>query len=159
MTLAMEEDPAREAWSIFFELAMENRARLMEALEQLDLTFMQAHVLRLLDPTKPRPMGELAEMLKCDASNITGIVDRLEARGLVVRGSAPGDRRVKALAPTPAGLAMRERVLRACRPLRPRSTRSLRPTSARCATSSGARLRRRPWRRHVDGAGRPPSWR
>jgi MarR family transcriptional regulator, organic hydroperoxide resistance regulator len=111
MTLAMEGDPAREAWSIFFELAMENRARLMEALEQLDLTFMQAHVLRLLDPTKPRPMGELAEMLKCDASNITGIVDRLEARGLVARGSAPGDRRVKALAPTPAGLAMRERVL------------------------------------------------
>jgi MarR family transcriptional regulator, organic hydroperoxide resistance regulator len=83
----------------------------MEALEQLDLTFMQAHVLRLLDPTKPRPMGELAEQLKCDASNITGIVDRLEARGLVSRGSAPGDRRVKALAPTPAGLAMRERVL------------------------------------------------
>jgi MarR family transcriptional regulator, organic hydroperoxide resistance regulator len=111
MNLMEGQDPGREAWSIFFELAMENRARLMEALEQLDLTFMQAHVLRLLDPTKPRPMGELADQLKCDASNITGIVDRLEARGLVTRGSAPGDRRVKALAPTPAGLAMRERVL------------------------------------------------
>ena len=79
----MEGDPAREAWSIVFELAMENRARLMAALEELELTFMQAHVLRLLDPEKPRPMGELADTLKCDASNITGIVDRLEARGLV----------------------------------------------------------------------------
>jgi DNA-binding MarR family transcriptional regulator len=109
----MEEDPAREAWSLLFELAMENRPRLMSALEELDLTFMQAHVLRLLDPETPRPMGELADTLKCDASNITGIVDRLEARGLVARGSAPGDRRVKALSPTPAGLAMRDRVLSA----------------------------------------------
>jgi MarR family transcriptional regulator, organic hydroperoxide resistance regulator len=103
-------DSGREAWAIFFEIAMENRSRLLEALEELDLTFMQAHVLRLLDPTTPRPMGDLAETLKCDASNITGIVDRLEARGLVTRGSAPSDRRVKTLAPTPAGLEMRQRV-------------------------------------------------
>jgi DNA-binding MarR family transcriptional regulator len=109
----MEGDPAREAWSLVFELAMENRARLMDALEELDLTFMQAHVLRLLDPATPRPMRELAETLKCDASNITGIVDRLEARGLVARGSAPSDRRVKALSPTGAGLEMRQRVLEA----------------------------------------------
>jgi len=90
---------------------MENRARLVDALERLDLTFMQAHVLRLLDPAAPRPMRDLAETLKCDASNITGIVDRLEARGLVERRTASGDRRVKALVPTPAGLEMRERVL------------------------------------------------
>jgi DNA-binding MarR family transcriptional regulator len=107
----VEKDPGREAWGFFFELAMENRARLLEALEALDLTFMQSHVLRLLDPGKPRPMGELADTLKCDASNITGIVDRLEARGLVERRSSPGDRRVKALSPTPAGLEMRGRVL------------------------------------------------
>ena len=113
MLSVMPRDPGREAWGLVFELAMENRARLLDALEQLDLTFMQAHVLRLLDPATPRPMGDLAEVLKCDASNITGIVDRLEARGLVERRSAPGDRRVKALAPTPAGLEMRERVLHA----------------------------------------------
>jgi DNA-binding MarR family transcriptional regulator len=107
----MTRDPGSEAWGIVFELAMENRARLLDALEELDLTFMQAHVLRLLEPEAPRPMGDLAETLRCDASNITGIVDRLEARGLVERRSAPGDRRVKALAPTVAGLAMRERVL------------------------------------------------
>jgi DNA-binding MarR family transcriptional regulator len=111
----MPEDPGREAWGHFFQLAMENRARLMDALEELDLTFMQAHVLRLLDPATPRPMGDLAVELKCDASNITGIVDRLEARGLVERRSAPKDRRVKALAPTPAGLEMRGRVLEAMR--------------------------------------------
>ena len=30
-------------------------------------------------------MGRLAETLSCDASNVTGLVDRLEARGLVQR--------------------------------------------------------------------------
>jgi DNA-binding MarR family transcriptional regulator len=103
-------DPAHEAWSIVFQLAMSNRGRLIDALEELDLTFMQAHALRLLDPDEERTMGKLAETIKCDPSNITGIVDRLEARGLVERRSAADDRRVKALALTPAGVALRERV-------------------------------------------------
>jgi DNA-binding MarR family transcriptional regulator len=74
---------------------------------------MQAHALRLLEPGEERTMGKLAETIKCDPSNITGIVDRLEARGLVERRSAVGDRRVKAVALTPAGAALRERVFAA----------------------------------------------
>ena len=109
----MGDDPAREAWSIAFGLAMGNRGRLIGALEELDLTFMQAHVLRMLEGSKPIPMGDLADALQCDASNVTGIVDRLEARGLVERRSAPHDRRVKALMLTPAGLQLRRRALRA----------------------------------------------
>ena len=109
----MGDDPAREAWSIAFGLAMRNRGRLIGALEELELTFMQAHVLRMLEGQKPMPMGDLADVLHCDASNVTGIVDRLEARGLVERRSAPHDRRVKVLALTPAGLQLRRRVLRA----------------------------------------------
>lgn len=38
---------------------------------------------------RPLPMRALAELLGCDASNVTGIVDRLEARGLVRREAAP----------------------------------------------------------------------
>jgi DNA-binding MarR family transcriptional regulator len=52
-------------------------------------------------------MSALAERLICDASNVTGIVDRLEVRGLVERRSAEGDRRVKALTITPAGVELR----------------------------------------------------
>jgi DNA-binding MarR family transcriptional regulator len=52
-------------------------------------------------------MRDLAARLRCDASNITGIVDRLEARGLVERRPAPGDRRVKALVVTAKGAALR----------------------------------------------------
>jgi MarR family transcriptional regulator, organic hydroperoxide resistance regulator len=56
-------------------------------------------------------MSALAERLFCDASNVTGLVDRLEARGLVERRSSEHDRRVKALTLTPAGVALRDQVL------------------------------------------------
>ena len=41
------------------------------------------------------PMGRLAETLACDASNVTGLVDRLESRGLVRRQPSAADRRVE----------------------------------------------------------------
>ncbi|MFD2009629.1 MarR family winged helix-turn-helix transcriptional regulator [Streptomyces narbonensis] len=43
----------------------------------------------------PAAMRALAETMTCDASNMTGIIDRLEKRGLVRREAAPADRRVK----------------------------------------------------------------
>ena len=56
-------------------------------------------------------MGRLAEALACDASNVTGLVDRLESRGLVRRQPSPEDRRVKALELTPPGARLRSKVL------------------------------------------------
>jgi DNA-binding MarR family transcriptional regulator len=99
--------PAHEAQKFFFEIGMEQRTKVGGALSRLGLSFPQAHALRLLDPEEPLPMSALAERLICDASNVTGIVDRLEARGLVERRSAEGDRRVKALTITPAGVELR----------------------------------------------------
>jgi DNA-binding MarR family transcriptional regulator len=72
---------------------------------------MQAHVLRLLEPEQPLPMRTLARKLCCDASNVTGIIDRLEERGLVRRAAAPGDRRVKMLVVTDSGLGVRTAIL------------------------------------------------
>ena len=43
------------------------------------LTGAQARVLGLLS-LEPMPMRKIARKLKCEPSNITGIVDRLEAR-------------------------------------------------------------------------------
>jgi len=54
------------------------------------------------------PMGRLAETLGCDASNVTGLVDRLESRGLVRRRPSERDRRIKVLQLTPAGLRARD---------------------------------------------------
>ncbi|MFF3460173.1 MarR family winged helix-turn-helix transcriptional regulator [Streptomyces sp. NPDC002730] len=65
------------------------------------LTSTQAKVLAQLDG--PLPMRGLAALLVCDASNVTGIVDRLEARELVRREADPADRRVKNVVATDAG--------------------------------------------------------
>jgi DNA-binding MarR family transcriptional regulator len=66
------------------------------------LTGAQARVLALLS-AGPMPMRQIAQRLKCEPSNVTGIVDRLEARGLAERRADPADRRVKLAAATAAG--------------------------------------------------------
>jgi MarR family transcriptional regulator, organic hydroperoxide resistance regulator len=101
---------AHEAQRLFFDIGMAQRQRAGAALAELGLTFSQAHALRLLDREEPTPMSALAEKLFCDASNVTGIADRLESRGLIERRSAEGDRRVKALVLTRAGAELRDRV-------------------------------------------------
>jgi DNA-binding MarR family transcriptional regulator len=58
----------------------------------------------------PRKMSDLAQALFCDNSNVTGIVDRLEERGLVTREAAEGDRRVKLLTLTKEGERMRTEI-------------------------------------------------
>ena len=111
MATKARESAAKEAHRLFFQIGMAERANRGTALADLGLTFSQAHALRLLDPARPLPMSQLAKDLFCDASNVTGIADRLEARGLVERRSAEGDRRVKTLVLTPAGAALRNDVL------------------------------------------------
>jgi DNA-binding MarR family transcriptional regulator len=66
------------------------------------LTGPQARLLSLLS-LEPLPMRKLAQKLKCEPSNVTGIVDRLESRGLVERRPDPADRRVKVAAATEEG--------------------------------------------------------
>src|SRR6187431_974017 len=48
-------------------------------------------------------LGQLAERLSCVKSNITQLVDRLEADGLVSRASDPNDRRSRLAVLTDAG--------------------------------------------------------
>jgi len=66
-----------------------------------ELTLMQGKMLSVL--RRPMSMRALAELLGCDASNITGIVDRLETRGLVRRTADPADRRIKNVVLTDEG--------------------------------------------------------
>ena len=86
------------------------RPRMLELWREFDLMPPQQMVLGLLH--EPRPMGELAHEMHCDSSNITGIVDRLSERGLVERRAAEGDRRVKLVALTGEGRALREELVR-----------------------------------------------
>jgi DNA-binding MarR family transcriptional regulator len=79
--------------------------------EELDLTPSQGLALRRLDPERPLAMSTLAEALACDASNVTGIVDKLETRGLIARRGTEHDRRVKTLVVTERGRALRDRLI------------------------------------------------
>ncbi|MGF1428490.1 MarR family winged helix-turn-helix transcriptional regulator [Kitasatospora sp. LaBMicrA B282] len=69
-----------------------------------ELTPLQAKALRAVE--EPMAMRQLAEKLCAEPSNVTAIVDRLEARGLAERRPSPGDRRVKLVAATEAGLSV-----------------------------------------------------
>lgn len=71
--------------------------------EEMGLTVPQLDLLRQLGVLGPTPMSRLAGTLNCDASNITGLVDKLESRGLLERRADPGDRRVRVLALTGTG--------------------------------------------------------
>ncbi|MFD8303850.1 MarR family winged helix-turn-helix transcriptional regulator [Streptomyces sp. NPDC059690] len=73
-----------------------------EAAARHTLTGAQARLLSLLS-LEPLPMRKLAQKLRCEPSNVTGIVDRLESRGLVERRPDPADRRVKLAAATEEG--------------------------------------------------------
>jgi DNA-binding MarR family transcriptional regulator len=86
------------------------RENFSEVAAEFDLTPPQARALLYLGEVAP--MRALAGHLSCDASNITGIADRLESRSLVKRGEDQQDRRVKLLLLTSEGADVRSRLER-----------------------------------------------
>jgi DNA-binding MarR family transcriptional regulator len=99
-------DPGSEAWSLMHWLMVTNKHRLLAMGQEFELAPQQMITLRMLG-SGPRKMSDLAHALFCDNSNVTGIVDRLEERGLVRREAEEGDRRVKLLVLTDEGERMR----------------------------------------------------
>jgi DNA-binding MarR family transcriptional regulator len=104
-------DHACAAWHLLVQLFFAQRANLPPLAAELELSPAQCHVLHLIEPGRPMPMGQLAETLACHASNVTGLVDRLESRGLVRRGASAADRRMKVLELTSTGSRLRTLLL------------------------------------------------
>ena len=92
------------------ELMERTRQTVREIGEEEGLSIPQLDVLRRLSQGGPSPMRRLAVQMNCEASNLTGLVDRLESRGLVERQPHPEDRRVKCLALTEAGEELGQQV-------------------------------------------------
>lgn len=92
------------------ELAKQIDDHLRSRLHGLGLTPSQAMALRELG--SPLTMRELAGRMSCEASNVTFVVDRLEAAGLVERTAHPDDRRVKRVRLTGDGRNLRTRLMR-----------------------------------------------
>jgi MarR family transcriptional regulator, organic hydroperoxide resistance regulator len=110
MQTRTERSAGSEAWSLIAELFTSQRTRFLAIASEFDLAPAQLGALKALDPDKPVPMRDLALALACDNSNVTGIIDRLEDRGLVERRPSKEDRRVKMLVVTEAGADVRRRV-------------------------------------------------
>lgn len=99
-----------DLWVALTEFAMNMRIWWVKVCDSLDLTPTQGLLLKQLKFGAPLPMSALADTMACDASNVTGVVDKLESRGLIVRQSAENDRRVKMLVVTEKGRDVQRRL-------------------------------------------------
>ncbi len=117
MRTTVESDPQadrqRAAESVLADLALAVgalRCAGSQRLVRLGISMTHFHVLTLLRHNDALPMGRLAEILDASMSNATGIIDRMEERGLVERVRVPDDRRVVLVRPTRAGLDLVDEV-------------------------------------------------
>lgn len=100
-------DLATEAWGLLVPLVYP--PRFVEIARELGVTPPLLGALRFLE--EPQTMGRMAELLSCDPSNVTGIVDALEDRKLAERKPSAGDRRVKVVELTARGKKLRARLI------------------------------------------------
>src|SRR3954471_15639929 len=98
----------QEAWRLMLEMFLAQRGRMLTVAREFGLAPQQAIALHHLDADEPVKLSELAQALHCDNSSVTGIADRLEEAGLAERQAHATDRRVKTLALTERGKAIRQ---------------------------------------------------
>ena len=104
----------RNRLRMFYVLARlwERRDRVLtEILRPHDLTLTQWRLLYNLAKMPSRTMNEVADFLTLDRTSLTRAVDRLVARGLLLRAEVPHDRRLTEITLTAAGHALRATVL------------------------------------------------
>ncbi len=99
----------RDLSQTFAQLIRRRIAWYRRVAAEMGLSAIQANTLFHMDPDRALTMSAVAEAVGCGPSNLTGIVDKLEARGLVKRSAAPDDRRSKIVSMTADGVALRDR--------------------------------------------------
>jgi DNA-binding MarR family transcriptional regulator len=106
----LEQEVARLISQVFIHLDESDR----QLMRRFGLTVTQYWALVHLEDGEGRSLSELANLLICDKSNITSVVDKLEAAGLAERkhGKA-GDRRYTRVVLTQQGQQLRERAIAA----------------------------------------------
>jgi DNA-binding MarR family transcriptional regulator len=99
---------------MLLEVAQSIQARLESVLGEIGLTSAKYQAIDALARAgEPLTLSELAGNLRCVRSNITQLVDRLEADGLVKRVDDPADRRAVRAVVTPLGMDRRTEGMRA----------------------------------------------
>jgi DNA-binding MarR family transcriptional regulator len=107
-----KENLAGRAWALMFDYLMTTSPDRARMLVRRGLTPNDARALWSLDPHEGRPIGSLAREWSCDPANATFIIDRLEASGLARRSESELDRRVKLVALTARGIAIKQALMR-----------------------------------------------
>jgi DNA-binding MarR family transcriptional regulator len=97
-----------EVVGLWFEMHARLETHFTEVAAEYGLSAVQAKVLLVLQPDGAMTMRTLAGQLQYDASNLTGVVDRLEAMGAVRRQARAHDRRARAVMITDEGRRVRE---------------------------------------------------
>jgi DNA-binding MarR family transcriptional regulator len=116
MSRRTKDEAAAAAWRSVMSLVgwgSGRPPRVPAVARQLGLSPKQLVLIWRLPPDTTIPMRAMSEKLSCDASFMTGMVDRLEEDGLIERRPDPGDRRVTLLALTTKGAEFRERAIAA----------------------------------------------
>ena len=80
--------------------------------EEYDLTLMQLYTMHAI-AEEHRTMGKMAQAIRCDASNVTGIIDKLVTMGLVTRQEDINDRRIKTVQLTSEGSMLLHQIMNA----------------------------------------------
>lgn len=97
---------------LVFELTVLLAEDMRESFERDGLTTARAHLLWTVRELGPSTQRTLADALGVTPRNITGLVDALEAAGLVVRSPHPEDRRAILVSFTPRGSRLAARMAR-----------------------------------------------
>jgi len=89
-----------------FQLIERFKRSIGELADERGLTRAQLFAMYTIDKHGELAMGQAAHVLHCDASNVTGLVDRLVAQGLAERKESTQDRRTKNITLTAKGKRM-----------------------------------------------------
>ncbi len=89
---------------------LQAKQNLLSVAAEFDLSSGQAFSLFLMDTNRARSMKEYCQAYACDAGNLTGLIDGLEEKGLVVREQDQADRRIKVVRVLPPGAVLQQKL-------------------------------------------------
>jgi MarR family transcriptional regulator, 2-MHQ and catechol-resistance regulon repressor len=101
--MASRDEPGSELWGLVRTIYRTALKRLNARLAKEKVTFSQYSVLLALSRNGPMPMSKLGDHMLVAPANVTGLVDRMEKKGLVRRRRDARDRRLYVIEPTDLG--------------------------------------------------------
>lgn len=103
--------------------------RLSQALRDLDLTASEINALSNLGDGRARTTSQLGAAVGAKPTTLTGVLDRLEGRGYIIRTASPTDRRATMITTTTEGQRVAKRIRKAMTDLERRAVAGLPPES------------------------------